>query len=126
MSFLGVLVAVVEALNGLGVAFTSNPSSSPGTQELGSKLIKASLAFQLAVIVVCFVLAELFHRNCVKSGICTTQIKTPLVVLSFIPETSYTPSSPRVVLLGLRGHNDAAQLGGVEYLASRSLSASTS
>lgn len=83
VSLFGAFVAIVEALNGLGVAFTSNPSSSPATQELGSKLTKASLAFQLAVIVVCVVLAGLFYRNCVRSGNHSRNIKTPLAVLSF-------------------------------------------
>ena len=69
MSLFGALVAVVEALNGLGVAFTSNPSSTQSTQELGSKLTKASLAFQLAVIVVCVMLAGLFYRKCVREGV---------------------------------------------------------
>ncbi|KAG9854047.1 putative RTA1 domain protein, partial [Aureobasidium melanogenum] len=67
MSLFGALVAIVEALNGLGVAFTSNPSSSPSTQELGSRLTKASLAFQLAVITVCFILAGVFYRNCIEN-----------------------------------------------------------
>lgn len=83
MSLFGALVAIVEALNGLGVAFTSNPSSSPSTQELGGNLTKASLAFQLAVILVCFILAGLFYRNWVKSEIRSRNIKIPLVVLSF-------------------------------------------
>lgn len=83
MSLFGALVAIVEALNGLGVAFTSNPSSSPSTQELGSNLTKASLAFQLSVVLSCFILAALFYRGCVKSGIHNRNIKTSLVVLSF-------------------------------------------
>lgn len=82
MSLFGALVAIVEALNGLGVAFTSNPSSSPSTQELGNKLTKASLAFQLAVITVCFILAVVFYRNFIELGFHNRNIKTPLTVLS--------------------------------------------
>ncbi|KEQ95233.1 hypothetical protein AUEXF2481DRAFT_4857 [Aureobasidium subglaciale EXF-2481] len=82
MSLFGALVAVVEALNGLGVAFTSNPSSSQSVQELGSKLTKASLAFQLAVIVVCVLLAGLFYRNCKKQGIHSRNVNVPLIALS--------------------------------------------
>jgi choline-glycine betaine transporter len=82
MSLFGALVAVVEALNGLGVAFTSNPSSSQSIQELGSKLTKASLAVQLAVVVVCVVLAGVFFRNCLKQGIRSRNINVPLIILS--------------------------------------------
>ncbi|KAH0336019.1 putative RTA1 domain protein, partial [Aureobasidium melanogenum] len=81
MSLFGALVIVVEALNGLGVAFTSNPSSPPSTQKLGGQLTKASTAFQLAVITVCFLLASLFYRKCVNSNIHSRNVKTPLAVL---------------------------------------------
>ncbi|KAG9519271.1 putative RTA1 domain protein, partial [Aureobasidium melanogenum] len=82
MSLFGALVAVVEALNGLGVAFASNPSSSLSIQELGSKLTKASLAVQLAVIVVCIVFAGLFSKNCKREGIRSRKINIPLTILS--------------------------------------------
>lgn len=81
MSLFGGLVAIVEALNGLGVAFTSNPSSTQSIQELGSELTKASLAIQIAVIVLCVVLACLFLRNCTKRGIRSRKTEIPLVVL---------------------------------------------
>jgi uncharacterized membrane protein YidH (DUF202 family) len=82
MSLFGALVAVVEALNGLGVAFTSNPSSTQSIQELGSKLTKTSLTVQLAVIVICVVLAGFFFWNCTKQGIRSRNINIPLIVLS--------------------------------------------
>jgi hypothetical protein len=82
MSLFGALVAIVEALNGLGVAFTSNPSSSRSIQELGSELTKASLAVQLAVIVVCVVLASLFFRNCTKQGVRSRNVNVPIITLS--------------------------------------------
>lgn len=81
MSLFGALVAIVEALNGLGVAFTSNSSSSQSVQELGSKLTKASLAVHLAVIVVCIVLAGMFYRNCLSAGIRRRNVTTPLTIL---------------------------------------------
>ncbi|KEQ81108.1 putative RTA1 domain protein [Aureobasidium pullulans EXF-150] len=81
MSLFGALVAVVEALNGLGVAFTSNPSSTQSIQELGSNLTKASLAFQLAVIVVCVMLAGLFYRKCVREGVRSKNVNVPLIIL---------------------------------------------
>lgn len=81
MSLFGAFVAIVEALNGLGVPFTSDPSSTHSTQDLGSKLTKASLAFQLAVIAVRFLLVGLFYRKCIKSNIHSKNIKTPLLVL---------------------------------------------
>lgn len=82
MSLFGALVAIVEALNGLGVAFTSNPSSSRSIQELGSELTKASLAVQLAVIVACVVLASLFFRICTKQGVRSRNINVPIIILS--------------------------------------------
>ena len=81
LSTFGALMALVEALNALGVAFSSNPSSSKSTQELGSHLTIAALAIQLAVIVTFVLLAGLFHRRCIKSNIHTKVVKTPLITL---------------------------------------------
>jgi hypothetical protein len=45
-------------------------------------LTKAFLAFQLAVIIVCVVLADLFFRNCKKGGIRSRDVNVPLIALS--------------------------------------------
>ncbi|KAF2136194.1 uncharacterized protein K452DRAFT_280345 [Aplosporella prunicola CBS 121167] len=81
LSTFGALMALVEALNALGVAFSSNPSSSKSTQDLGSHLTIAALAIQLAVIVTFVLLAGLFHRRCNKSNIHTKVVKIPLITL---------------------------------------------
>lgn len=81
LSTFGGLVALVEALNGLGVAFTSNPSSPQNTQEMGSDLTMASLALQICVIVTCVILAASFHWRCARSNVNIRAVSTPLVTL---------------------------------------------
>ena len=81
LSTFGALMALVEALNALGVAFASNPSSSQSTQELGSHLTIAALAIQLGVIVIFVFLAAILHRRCAKANIHTRAVSTPLITL---------------------------------------------
>lgn len=80
-SIFGGLLALVEALNALGVALSANPSGSPATQELGRRLLIAALSIQLAVIVTFVVIAAVFHRRCVRAGIRARAVSTPLVTL---------------------------------------------
>lgn len=58
----GTLLALVETLNALGIAFASNTSSSQNQQELESRLTVAALAIQLSVIDIFVVLAAIFYR----------------------------------------------------------------
>lgn len=81
MPIFGGLVALVEILNGLGVAFVANASSSPSVQKLGSDLTIASLALQFAVIAACFPIATLFHRRCIRNGIHARAVHVPLYTL---------------------------------------------
>lgn len=74
-------MALVEALNALGVAFSSNVSSSHSQQETGSRLTIAALAIQLGVIVVFVLLAAIFHRRCAKANIHAKAVSTPLITL---------------------------------------------
>jgi hypothetical protein len=74
-------MAVVEALNSLGVSFSANPSASHSTQDMGSHLILAALAIQLIVIFTFVALAGMFHIRCSKAEIRTTVISTPLSTL---------------------------------------------
>jgi hypothetical protein len=75
------LMAVVECLNALGVAFSADPSGSPQKQTLGKGLILAALCTQLIVIFIFVFLAGLFHRRCKKANIHTRAVSTPLAVL---------------------------------------------
>jgi hypothetical protein len=62
-------MALVEALNAIGVALAANPTSSPPQQSLGKNLIIAALAIQVAVILTFIILAYLFHQRCSKAKI---------------------------------------------------------
>lgn len=55
LAIFGSLMAIVEALNGLGVVFISNPTGNK--QEAGRILVLASLGFQLCVIISFFVMS---------------------------------------------------------------------
>jgi hypothetical protein len=81
LSTFGALIALVEALNALGVALAANPSSSHSQQELGSRLTVAALSMQLGVIVVFVILAAIFHRRCVKADIHAKAVPTLLITL---------------------------------------------
>lgn len=70
----GSLMAIVETLNGLGVAFTSNPMGSK--QEAGKILVLASLGLQICVIISFFMMSIMFHVRCVKANVCSRVIST--------------------------------------------------
>lgn len=81
LSTFGGLMAIVETLNSLGVAFASNPSSSPSTQSLGSHLTIAALSIQLGVLAIFTCLASLFQHRLAKIKIRPRAVSTPLVVM---------------------------------------------
>ncbi|KAL2151596.1 hypothetical protein VTH82DRAFT_6694 [Thermothelomyces myriococcoides] len=60
--------AVVEALNGNGVAYSVNQSLPASKQEMGRSLLKASLVMQLGVLACFVLLACTFHRRCARDG----------------------------------------------------------
>ncbi|KAI0010165.1 putative RTA1 domain protein [Xylariaceae sp. FL0662B] len=77
----GGLIGLVEALNALGVALSSKPSSSSRTQELGSNLTVAAIAIQLCVILIFVLLTAIFHRRCAKANLHNRAVSTPLHTL---------------------------------------------
>ncbi|KAI1759005.1 putative RTA1 domain protein [Hypoxylon sp. FL1150] len=81
LSTFGGLMALVEILNALGVALSSNPSSSASHQELGSNLTITALAIQFAVILSCAILAGIFHGRCSRAKIHSRAISIPLNTL---------------------------------------------
>ncbi|KAL4745324.1 hypothetical protein BDW72DRAFT_198755 [Aspergillus terricola var. indicus] len=81
MSTFGVLMAVVELLNALGVSLSSNPSSSTSQQNVGGHLTIAALATQLAVILSFVVLAGVFHWRLTKAAIPARKVILPLHIL---------------------------------------------
>ncbi|KAK4122879.1 hypothetical protein N657DRAFT_483262 [Parathielavia appendiculata] len=70
LTTLGSLSAMVEVLNALGVAYLTT-SRTPDAKHyaLGSNLLRASLALQLAVILLFYSLAGLFHVRCAGAGV---------------------------------------------------------
>lgn len=66
-SIFGGLMALVEALNGMGVAFTSNVKGNK--QEVGKDLVLASLGLQLCIISSFFVMSTIFQLRCSKANI---------------------------------------------------------
>ncbi|KAL4737170.1 hypothetical protein BDV11DRAFT_160589 [Aspergillus similis] len=77
----GALMALVELLNSLGVAFSSNPSSSMSQQNAGSDLTIAALSMQLVVILSFVILGGLFHRRLAKAEIPAKKAMVPLQTL---------------------------------------------
>jgi hypothetical protein len=72
---------LVEALNSIGVALSSNSSSSPSQQTLGGNLTLAALSIQLIVIFTFVCLAGVFHWRCAKTKIPAAAVKTVLLTL---------------------------------------------
>ncbi|KAK2616967.1 hypothetical protein QQS21_000056 [Conoideocrella luteorostrata] len=77
----GGLMALVEALNAVGVALSSNPSADTDQQKMGSNLTIAALVIQLVVIVIFVMLAGVFHLRCKKADLHVKVVFTTLVVL---------------------------------------------
>ncbi|KAK4155338.1 hypothetical protein C8A00DRAFT_42059 [Chaetomidium leptoderma] len=77
----GGLMALVEALNAIGVSLAANPTSSGDQQHLGKVLVIAAISLQVMVIVVFAILAGLFHWRCARSKILPRAATTPLHTL---------------------------------------------
>ncbi|ETN44516.1 uncharacterized protein HMPREF1541_10186 [Cyphellophora europaea CBS 101466] len=80
LSTFGALLALVEALNGLGVALAANPSSSSSQQHLGGTLIIAAIALQIGALLAFCVLAGWFQRRCVRAGLWRVEQARPVRV----------------------------------------------
>lgn len=63
----GGLMALVEALNAVGVALSANPSGRPSSQALGKNLTIAAVAIQVGVIAVFLGMAGVFHWRCARA-----------------------------------------------------------
>lgn len=72
-------MAIVETLNGLGVALASNPAG--GSQGVGSAMVIAALGMQLVVILAFVLLAGFFHQRIARAELETKQVRTVLTVL---------------------------------------------
>ncbi|KAI0190127.1 putative RTA1 domain protein [Astrocystis sublimbata] len=81
LSVFGGLLAIVEGLNSLGVAFASNPSGSASSQELGSTLTLVAISLQVVIAAVLVGIAGIFHTRCKKTRVDTRVVSTPLITL---------------------------------------------
>lgn len=74
-------MALVEALNAIGVALQANPSSQSSQQHLGSQLTIAAISIQIGVIVIFLIMAVIFHVRCNRARLLNRTVKTPLSIL---------------------------------------------
>lgn len=74
-------MSLVEALNGIGVAFNSNPTGSK--QQLGSNLVLAALALQICVVTSFVIIAGIFYYRYHKAKFSFRNVPTLLRVLYF-------------------------------------------
>lgn len=79
LSTFGLLMAIVETLNGLGVALSSNPAGA--SQGMGNAMVIAALGMQLVIIVTFVLLAGTFHRRIARGKVETKPVRTVLLVL---------------------------------------------
>lgn len=70
---------IVETLNSLGIAFTSNPTSSQA--QAGKILVLAAIGIQICLIVTFFYFAGIFHWRCSKNGIRTKALPTLPIIM---------------------------------------------
>ncbi|KAF2433394.1 putative RTA1 domain protein [Tothia fuscella] len=81
LSTFGALMALVEVINALGVAFSQNPSSTPSKHQLIKHLTIAALAIQLGVVAIFALLAITFYRRCANANIRAKTFTAPLITL---------------------------------------------
>ncbi|KAL4885923.1 hypothetical protein BJY04DRAFT_214120 [Aspergillus karnatakaensis] len=77
----GGIMLLIELINGLGASLAANPSSGSTQQSLGSNLIIAAVSLQVAVILIFFVLAGIFHYRTFKAGVTPRAVIVPLRTL---------------------------------------------
>ncbi|KAJ5273721.1 hypothetical protein N7478_008846 [Penicillium angulare] len=75
----GSLMSLVEIFNGLGVAFSSNPTGHE--QNAGRILVLVSLSIQLTVILSFIIMTAIFWKHCYKSNIKNQAIPKLFVIL---------------------------------------------
>lgn len=77
----GFLSGLVEALNGLGVAWVVNPTIPKDLAHTGDALLKASLILQIGVIVTFVFLTSLFQRRCHRMGLRHRSVDGPCITM---------------------------------------------
>ena len=79
LSTFGLLMAIVEALNGIGVSLAANPKGS--SQGLGGNSVITAIVIQLAVILFFIAMATMFQVRCSRASMKDRAILIPLRTL---------------------------------------------
>lgn len=79
LTIFGPIMMIVETLNSLGVAFTSNPTSSQA--QAGKILVLAAIGIQICLIITFFCFAGIFHWRCGRNGIRTKALPALPIVM---------------------------------------------
>ena len=74
-------MALIEALNSVGVALAANPSGSTDSQSLGKNLTIAAVALQVLAIITFVSMAGVFHIRCTRAPLQSKSVTTMLFVL---------------------------------------------
>ncbi len=74
-------MALIEALNSVGVALAANPSASKGSQSLGKNLTIAAVALQVAAIITFVSMTTVFHARFTRAQLRSKSVTTMLFVL---------------------------------------------
>lgn len=78
----GLLSALVETFNAIGVTYLANTSLPEDIKKLGDTLIKIGLALQIVVIALFILCTGIFHYRCSKAGVTGNgKVSTPLLVM---------------------------------------------
>lgn len=81
LSTFGILSALVEVTNALGVSYLLRPSIGQSKQNLGHALMKASLICQLGVIAIFCAITAVFHLRCTRGKITSRAVRGPLYTM---------------------------------------------
>jgi hypothetical protein len=77
----GALQAVVEALNGIGIAWFSNRTLSSDFLKVGGALLKAALIIQLFVVLAFAGLLSVFYYRCRQANVLSRKVFAPVCIL---------------------------------------------
>ncbi|KAH8424444.1 uncharacterized protein LDX57_002195 [Aspergillus melleus] len=81
LTTIGMLSAVVEVRNALGVSNLANNRLPEDRQKLGHTLMKTSLIVQVVVLLLFCILAGLFQHRCAKGNMKSQRVSAPLWTL---------------------------------------------
>lgn len=110
-------MAIVEALNSLGVAFAANSSSSSAQQSLGGRLIVAAVSIQIGIILVFFTFVLLFCLRCRRAAVVSPAVLNLLRVLPASMVLIFARCMYRLIEHTQEFHIDVSDLVSMESLS---------